>query len=175
MFIEVQSTKQQSIDAVWWWNPLTNGEPSLTWHDFLASYRQADRIVGKHRWLAELRHAPGERSVELHLLGRGVGANADDLTGFILPPWRHAGMAGQPEYCFLARSGKRSWIEFFFSNEDDRAFVGSSRSNSEPRTQLDSLELNWHPRGMRGEPSSQYATIVPDGRITQNTFVMDER
>ena len=176
LFIQIRSIKRWPIDAAWWWNPLSNGTPSLSWHDFLASYGAAERIVAKHPWLSKLNHLGGKRSLELHLLGRGVGTDVNDLTTFTLPAWQHAGMGGRPTYCFLARRGNHSWVEFFFSDEDYRAFVRSSSLNDpDPQSPLDSLELSWHPRGKRGERYSQYATIAPDGGVTLHTYVMGER
>jgi hypothetical protein len=174
LFIKLRATKGQSIDAAWWWNPLSGGAPSLSWYDFLAAYGEAARIVGKHPWLSELTHDEGKRSLELHLLGRSIAAA--NLATFILPPWQHAGMAGQPAYCFLARRGDHSWVELLFSDGDDRAFVrNATPSDPAPQSPLDSLYLGWHPRGKRGDRHSQYALIAPDGSVTLQTYVMSEQ
>jgi hypothetical protein len=174
LFVELRSTKPQTIDAAWWWNILSDGKPSLSWRDFLAAYTSAERTASKHRWLSEYKRLPGKRSLELHLLGTGVGVSADDMATFLLPVWKHAGMAGEPAYCLLARRGN-AWVELLFSDRDERAFVPStSMRDPNPQSPLDGLDVNWHPRGKRGESYSKYAIVEPDGRVRVETYVMDE-
>jgi hypothetical protein len=176
LFVRLRSTKPRTIDAAWWWNPLSDKKPSLTWHDFQTALAEAERAVAKHPWLAELKTLPGERSLELHLLGMRVGKAEGDLDTFVLPAWRHAGMAGRPAYCLLARRGAHSWIEFLLSDEDDRAFVLSTQiSDPAPHGELDRLDVHWHPRGKRGEASSKYAIVDREGRMHLQTFIADER
>jgi hypothetical protein len=176
LFVELRSTKPRTIDAAWWWNPLTHKKPSLTWREFLAAYEAAERVVSKHPWLAEHKGLVGERSLEFHLLGTRVGVTDDELGFFYLPAWKHAGMVGKPAYRFLARRGNHSWIEFLFSDQDERAFVRStSIGDPAPQSALDRLDVSWHPRGKRGESYSQYGLVESDGRLRVQTFVADER
>ncbi len=103
-----------------------------------------------------------------------IGKPKSDLDTFVLPPWRHAGMAGRPTYCLLARRGEHSWIEFLFSDEDDRAFVRCTQiSDPDPQGELDRLNVFWHPRGKRGESYSQYALVDHEGHVQVQTFVAD--
>lgn len=172
LFVELRSTKPQPIDAAWWWNPLSRRKPSLTWQHFLTAYAAAVRVVARHPWLTQLKNLPGKRSLELHVLGTGIGKIKHDFDTHVLPAWKHAGMFGQPTYRLLARRGDHSWVEIFFSDQDDRAFVCStSTGDPNPKSLLDRLEVHWHPRGRPGEPSSQYAVIEPSGRIRLQTYV----
>ncbi len=41
LVVQLRSTKPRTIDAAWWWNPLSDKKPSLTWHDFLTGSRQS--------------------------------------------------------------------------------------------------------------------------------------
>jgi hypothetical protein len=176
LFVKLGSTTRRTIDAAWWWNPVSGGTPSLSWHDFLAACTSAERIAAKHPWLSELKSLPGKRSLELHLIGTGVAAAEGDLATYLLPPWQHAGMRGRPTYRFLARRGNHSWVEFVFSDDDDRAFVRStSVQDPNPQSPLDSLDVSWHPRDKRGQSFSQYAVVEPDGRVTVQSYVMKER
>jgi hypothetical protein len=139
------------------------------------SYAAAELEASRHPWLATMKRLAGDRSCELHLLGTGLGVTGVDLDIFVLPAWKHAGMAGTPKYCLLARRGKHSWIQFLLSDEDPRVFVCStSVSDPNPQCELDGLAVSWHPRGKRGEIYSQYALIDKDGRVQVQTYVMDE-
>jgi hypothetical protein len=176
LFVRLRSTKPRTIDAAWWWNPLSDKKPSLAWQDFLTAFAKAEHAMAKHPWLGKLKSLPGERSLELHLLGMQIGEPKSDLDTFVLPPWRHAGMAGRPAYCLLARRGEHSWIEFLFSDEDDRAFVCSTQNSApDSQSELDRLDVFWHPRGKRGESSSRYAMVDREGHVQVQTFVADER
>jgi hypothetical protein len=176
LFVELRSTSATTIDATWWWNPLVAEVPSLTWQDFLGAYAAAELAMSRHPWLTTLKKFDGDRSLELHLLGTGLGVSGDNLDNYILPAWRHAGMSGMPKYRLLVRRGKHSWMELFFSDEDPRAFVRStSGMDPNPQCELDRLTVSWHPRGKRGETHSQYALIANDGGVQVQTFVMDEK
>ena len=120
LFVRLRSTKKTTIDAVRWWNPLSHKKPSLDWREFLAAYAAAERAVAKHPWLAEQKNLGGERSLELELLGTGVGVIKDEFDFYYRPAWKHARMAGQPAYYFLGRRGNRSWISAILSDRDDQ-------------------------------------------------------
>lgn len=181
LHIDFRSTVRRNIDAVWWWNPLVEGKPSLAWPDFLAAFAKAEQLVARHPWLAAQKRLPGGRSLELHLLGTGLGESEDSVKNYVLPPWQHAGMQGQPTYSFLARRGRHFWVEFYFSEQDERAFVRSTHTNDEdlkypkPVSALDRLDLSWHPRGEAGEKYSRYAIVAPDGSVEVKDFVLGER
>ncbi len=174
LFIQLSSTKPRTLDAAWWWNPLSGNAPSLAWPDFTAAFADAEHLVAKHPWLAAQRNLEGKRSLELHLLGRGIGINDSDLATYILPLWQHAGMEGKPKYCFLARRGDHSWVEFLFSEEDDRALVRFAVADPVPLSPLDQLNLSWHPAAKAGQSYAQYAVIGADGSVRLQSYVKGE-
>lgn len=176
LFVRLRSTEVRTIDAAWWWNPLTRNKPSLDWHDFLATYAATERAVSTYSWLSELKALPGERSLEVHFLGKSIGRAGVDLNRFFWQAWKHAGMAGQPAYYILARRGRSSWVEFLFSDDDGRAFVHSTSIwDPNPQCDLDRLAFHQLPQGKQGETYSQYALVERNGRLRVETFVLDER
>ena len=176
LFVQLRSTEVRTIDAAWWWNPLFRNKPSLDWHDFLASYARAERSVSMYSWLSELKALPGGRSLEVHLVGKGIARAEVDLNRFFWQAWKHAGMAGQPAYRILARRGRSSWVELLFSDNDDRAFVHSTSIwDPNPQCDLDRLAFHQLPQGKQGETYSQYAVVERSGQLRVETFVLDER
>ena len=176
LFVMLRAIKPRTLDAAWWWNPLANGKPSLTWQDFLKAHAAAEHALSKYSWLTKLRAQRGERTLGLHLFGTRIELINDDWNFFSLPAWKHAGMIGEPTYRVLARRGNNSWIECIFSDKDDRAFIRFALiSDPDPQCALDRLDVSWHPRGKRGESSSKYALVEHDGTLKIQTFVLDEQ
>ncbi len=174
LFVKLTRTDPATIDAAWWWNPLKNGTPSLSWDDYLKAYAAAETRLSHFPWLGKWKALSGKRSVELHLHGTRAAESDGDFATYVLPLWKHAKMAGQPTVCVLARRNNGSWIEFYFSDEDERALVRSAQGPDPGAScAIDRLDLSWHPRSKAGEKFSQYAVIESDGKCVGQTFVVE--
>ena len=97
----------------------------------------------------------------------GLRPESDDLARAVLPIWREAGFHGTPRYEVLARRADASWVRLFFDDRDPRVLVSySMEPPADPPHWLDTLDVAFHPRCAKGQPSARYAVIEPDGRWT---------
>ena len=176
LFAEIKTTHPALIDAARWWNPLTDGKPSLNWDDFMKSYAAIETAMAKHPWLQDWKNLEEGRSLELQLTGAEIGEVSSELETFVIPVWRHAGFAGKPTYCFLARRNDgRDWVTVYFSDKDERALVTtSSKPDPKSPSMIERADVYWHPKGKTGEKSSRYAIIENDGRCHVETFVDED-
>jgi len=175
LFVQIKATHPAIIDAAWWWNPLADGKPSLSWDDFMESYAVAEAAMAKHPWLQDWKNLSQERSLELHLMGGAIDKNPSALETDVIPVWRHAGFSGEPTYRLLARRNYGlSWVEIYFSDRDERALV-TTNSSPDPKSpsMMERADVSWHPKGKAGEKYSKYAIIENDGRCHVETFVAE--
>jgi hypothetical protein len=102
--------------------------------------------------------------LELHTFGREPASEPEEIEYSVLPIWREARFAGEPEYEVLARLGSSSWLSIYFNGEDSRLLVNYSMElPTVPAHWFDSLDVKFHPDCKRGESSSRYAVVQPDG------------
>lgn len=174
LFVEIEATRPALINSVWWWNPTSKGKPSLNWDDFLKAYNSAESAMAAHPWLKEWKKMPGERELELHMLGGEIGAKEWEMKNIVMPLWRHAGFQGEPKYCFLGRRGNHAWVEFYFGDREARALVpASSQPDPGASSMIDKVDVSWHPNGKAGDACSYYAVIENDGRCHVEEFVAE--
>jgi hypothetical protein len=164
LHVDLRTTNRGLINAVWWWDPLRNGEPLYDWTSLEALYQRASKVIATHTWLAEWRNTSPGRLVELHAFGEGVGATEFDLQHFVLPVWQQAGFPGEPTFAVLARRDDDSWAQLYFSDQDPRALVTSvSEPDAKAGHWLDGLEVYFHPRCKPDEDSERYVVVGPAG------------
>jgi hypothetical protein len=77
--VTLKSTRPALIDDVDWWNPVVAGKPSLSWTDFLVAYNQAETALARHPWLAVWKKKALGRSIDVNLLGTGIGIDENYL------------------------------------------------------------------------------------------------
>ena len=171
LFVRLRTTNSGLINAVWWWNPMHDGQPTNDWMDLLWLHRKASKAIANHTWLAEWRNASPGRLVELHAFSESVGETEFDLENFVMPVWLQAGFAGEPSYVVLARRGDTSWAKIYFGVDDSRALVtGVSEPDAETGHWLDGLEVYFHPRCEPDEDSERYVVVEPSGDWEIRTF-----
>src|ERR1700694_1328243 len=74
LYVRIRARHARFVDAAWWWNPLDkNHQPTLDWYAFRKAYEGAARVISRHHWLEDWKRASAERSIELHLIGTGIG------------------------------------------------------------------------------------------------------
>jgi len=175
LFVQIEAMQPALIDAVWWWNPPSDGKPSLNWNDFIKAYAAAEAAMAKYPWLRDWKKLPG-RSLELHLLGKAIGEDSDKLENYVMPPWRRAGLLGKPTYSFLARRNSgRDWVTIHLGDKDARALiVSNSKPDPESPSAMERADVYWHPRGKAGEKYSRYAILEKDGSCRVETFVVGD-
>jgi hypothetical protein len=170
--VRLTSVTVRMIDAVSWINPLKEEKPLLDWQQFLSAYDQADQALAKHAWLMDWKKRYGERSLDLQLMGSKASQSGEEYTTHVAPLWKHAGFSGMPTYCVMARHGYHSWIEIYFSDQDERALIyHTGMFDRDPSSELDELDVSWDPKAKAGDPHANYAVIDKDGHCHVETFV----
>jgi len=181
LFVMIKATHPALIDEVTWWNPLVDGNPSVSWDDFMKSYAAAEAAMAKHPWLQDWKSLPGGgRSLNLGLLGTEIGVEPSALKKFVTPVWRHAGFSGEPTYCLKAyRNNGWTAVTLYFSDKDERALV-TDNGSPDPKSpsMMERIDVSWSPDGKSPdgkseEEYSRYAIIENDGRCHVETFVAE--
>jgi hypothetical protein len=155
----------RTVDGAWWFNPVEKGKPRYNWNDFLAVHREVESVVARHSWVAAWRAANPGRSVESHIFGI-IPTDEDDVTAYVMPAWKHAGLKGLPRYLVLLRRPDRTWASVYLGKDDPRALIVSCEPSRTDKSGLllDSLDCFYSPT----DKIPDYATVTPDGRLKRN-------
>ena len=109
--------------------------------------------------------ASGGRLLELHAFGREPETESDEIAFKVIPIWREAGFAGNPQYEVLARLADTSWFQMYFNDKDPRLLVAYALNPpAKPAHWLDGIDVEFQPNCTPGTPSSKYAVIEPRGQ-----------
>ena len=95
-------------------------------------------------------------------MGATKGYGETNMKDFVLPPWKHSGLKGNPEfelYVYTDRTDRHSGALIYFSSDPDGALlVRAAKAFPEAEG------VRFHP----AEP--EYAIIRPDGRIERKSL-----
>ena len=164
LFAVLTASVPATLTSAWWLNPVENGKVLFDWHVFLALFSHVDELLSRHKWLAEWKAAGPGRLLELHAFGQSPASEPDDIAANVLPIWRGARFAGEPQYEVLARLDNHAWLSLFLNDTDPRVLVSYSIGlSSQPLHWLDGMNVAFHPMCTRGTASARYATIAPTG------------
>lgn len=143
LFVQLTALRPSAIDGAWWWSPLADGKPSADWNALLGVHRRATRAVQAHPWLLEWKTSAPDRTLDMHAVG-DVGYSESMIDAFVEPPWKHAGLAGAPEFEILLRR-KGDWCgTVWLSSADPAALIETAQPG--PRTHwFDALDFSFHP------------------------------
>lgn len=143
LFVQMTARHPSTIDGAWWWSPLSEGKPSVDWNEFLRLHAAASRAVEGQKWLLEWKASGPDRTIDMHAAGR-VAYSETMIASFVLPPWKHAGLAGAPEFEILLRR-KGEWCgTVWLSSADPAAMIETAKPGVRTHW-FDALDFSFHP------------------------------
>lgn len=161
LFVYLSGNQENLVDSASWYNPVENGKPKYTWHEFFAVYQHVEDIVSQHQWLHEWKMAGKDRRIEAQI--SGTTPYIENIEIFVLPPWNHAGIQGIPQYEITLRSEHKQGesrlpTTIFFGDNDQRALIVRS-DRDEGFHWLDNIEVFYHPT----QEIPEYVVVTPRG------------
>ncbi len=167
LFCEITARTPKLIDSARWWNLIKDDEFASDWEEFLRVYDAANAAVEREGWMRKWKLVGKNRTIGLNAVGaRGYSENKLDF--FVLPAWKDAGFAGDPQFeLSLRRDGE--WCGTVYLSSTERgALIGTAKpaDGELGKHWFDSLDFSFHPNA----EAPTYGRVDEAGEVEQRVW-----